>query len=77
MTDVLSPRQRRAALAALGRQRLEELLPLLDRLDEDFRGAFIAQLARVRPRGAPDAVGVAFARAALELRERVRGSAGP
>jgi hypothetical protein len=70
---VLDAAQRRAALRVLGRERLEDVLPLLARLDEDFRGRFVAQLVRVRPPGARDAVAVAFARAALELRDRRRG----
>jgi hypothetical protein len=69
---VLDAAQRRAALRVLGRERLEDVLPLLARLDEDVRGRFVAHLVRVRPRGARDAVAVAFARTAIELHDRRR-----
>ena len=42
-------------------------MPLLARLDEDFRARWVAQLARVCPAGRPDAVFQAFARAALDV----------
>jgi hypothetical protein len=68
----LSGRERRLALGVLGPERLDDLLPLLARLPEDFRADFIAELAGLAP-GRGDAVAVAFARAALDPQARLSG----